>query len=263
MFKKIERKDLLYWLGFSIVLWLLSSEYGKGNQALLDNWTFAGTVVSIILAVIAIIITVDQGSTAVDSTKKLENASEKIEAVSTKLEKISVDELFLNLEGKIETINTTLDERMEIKFSVIEELINKSKLKSEISLNDLLTKDEWKKKISFTEGLPNLALLYAFLSTKNSNEIDLRKLANYLLITSKTDVKSDLRSPIVISFSYIYLTFEFMGLIGFERDSYKVKINNISLELSEAIDERIQEARKEGSSTVEDAVKFFEKMNAL
>lgn len=259
MFKKIEKKDLIYWLGFSIVLWLLSSDFGQGNQALLDNWTFAGTVVSIILAVIAIIITVDQGSTAVDSSKRLEKASEKIEVVSTKLEKISVDELFENLEKKIETINTTLDERMEVKFSGIAELINSSYHSSK-SVNGIFTKDEWKKRISISNvkktSIMNVILLYFYLSYKENKRIDTYEIGKWLRKGSKDESNDDLLLAYMNLYAGMFIGFSFLGI--FSGDGlYEIMINNVSSEFQEAIEEIIQEAEEENSEVLSHAREFF------
>lgn len=119
----IERKDLVYCLVIVILLWLLSSDYGERNPIVLDNWNFAATIVSIILAVLAIVYTFAQSASTLNSTRKLEDAVVKVEETSLALENINVGELLYNLEEKINSLETNVDLKIQSRLdSHIEKL---------------------------------------------------------------------------------------------------------------------------------------------
>lgn len=148
----IEKKDLVYWLVIIILVWLLSSDYGKNNPIVLDNWNFAGTIVSIILAILAIVYTFAQNSTTLFTSNKLSESAVKIENVTKKIEEISVDDLFLKLESRVnemvDVIDSSLKEEMDKQNQMIKEFMESTNIVSpfEDSFN-IMTEEEWEKYI--------------------------------------------------------------------------------------------------------------------
>lgn len=144
----IERKDLVYWLIIVVLLWLLSSDYGKENPVVLDNWNFTGTIVSIILAILAIVYTYAQNSTTLLTTNKLGESADKIEDVTKKIEDISMDALFLKLENKVNeivgVIDSSLKEEMGKQNDFLKEFIGSTSIVSPFSeAFDIMTKEQW------------------------------------------------------------------------------------------------------------------------
>ncbi|MEK5173217.1 hypothetical protein NST63_08490 [Heyndrickxia sp. FSL W8-0496] len=266
MFKWVTKKDLGYWFAFTFVIWLLSSDYGKNNQPLLDNWAFASTVVSIILAVLAIVYSYYQGFTTMFSTKKLEESAEKIVEVSAKLEDNSINVLFENLEKKIESINHTLDEKVDSRFSGFEELISR-KIGNDNS-NDIevvLSKEQWMDKIkiasSKTTPFFTLILLYLYLSYKNDKAIVVKDITN--AITEKITIDANLLEDLHLSYknmiSGFYMALKMIGVFAATNELYEFKISHMQREFCEAMDEKI-EAHKDEESYLS-VLSFFEDNN--
>ncbi|WP_284037448.1 hypothetical protein [Neobacillus sp. 114] len=192
MFKWITKKDLTYWIIIIISIWLLTSNY----DVTLSKWSFAGTIISIILAVLAIIYSFDQSSTTLYSTRKLEDSAKQIENVTKILQETSINDLFINLEKKIESLNGSLDESMNIKLKEhqkgIESIINSLFKKNNASDFEVFSKDEWKKYLQdyFSIGtVSGLVLLYIYQTYKNQVKLDFELLGVY--IANKSDNKQE------------------------------------------------------------------------
>ncbi|OXS70219.1 hypothetical protein B1B04_18830 [Lysinibacillus sp. KCTC 33748] len=179
MFKWIEKKDLFYWLLFVIMIYLLSSDIGQYDRFLLDNWAFAGTIVSIILAVIAILYTFDQSSTTVASTKKLEDSADRVEAATKELEgnniRIVVDDLEDRLNKILREVKQGIqDDINENITNPLRDLVNLGKATSFDKNFNILSDEDWKKYIYnnivkediSTEGVTILYVYYLYVNDK-------------------------------------------------------------------------------------------------
>ncbi|PFN08262.1 hypothetical protein [Bacillus cereus] len=119
----VEKKDLAYWL-IIIILFAVSTYTYKysTNENVIAHWGFAGTIVSIILAIIAIVYTFFDNFTSKSSHQKLEESADKIKDITKKLDsnslvdssnkigEISVQLEFImnNMDRKLKGINTEL-----------------------------------------------------------------------------------------------------------------------------------------------------------
>ncbi|MED1299959.1 hypothetical protein [Bacillus thuringiensis] len=119
----VEKKDLAYWL-IIIILFAVSTYTYKysSNEDVITHWGFAGTIVSIILAIIAIVYTFFDNFTSKSSHQKLEESADKIKDITKKLDsnslvdssnkigEISVQLEFImnNMDKKLKGINTEL-----------------------------------------------------------------------------------------------------------------------------------------------------------
>ncbi|MBX8942557.1 hypothetical protein [Lysinibacillus sp. K60] len=83
----IEVKDLLYWLLIICLgsISLFTYQY-RENSEVIDHWGFAGTIVSIILAVVAIGFTLFQTLSSNLSSEKIAESAEKIERATDSLD---------------------------------------------------------------------------------------------------------------------------------------------------------------------------------
>lgn len=125
----IEKKDLLYWI-IIICLGTISIFTFKYKTAdeVIDHWGFAGTIVSIILAVLAIIYTYYQSATTVDSTKRLERSAKKVQKATTRVEEVTkelesnnvkkvISELEKNIQSIILEMKNDFKQDLHSKFS--------------------------------------------------------------------------------------------------------------------------------------------------
>lgn len=168
MFKWIQKKDLVYWLIIIIIVSLLSSDIGQTKRLVLDNWAFAGTVVSIILAVIAILYTFDQSSTTVASTKKLEESANRVEDATKELENNNVSMVIADLEEKLEKIIKEMQHGINENISSnIKSFFNTKNDRLSVDKNiQILSEEEWDKYLNSVliedveaEGM---ALIYSY-----------------------------------------------------------------------------------------------------
>jgi hypothetical protein len=84
-----KKKDLAYWLIFLIILCVFIFTHRLAdNETAVGYIGFAGTIMSLILAVLAIIYSYYQSSTYESSIKKLESSAERIEVMTNDLSEV-------------------------------------------------------------------------------------------------------------------------------------------------------------------------------
>jgi len=85
-----NKRDFFYIVGFLIIaiIFIISGRL-SGNTNVVDYVGFAGTIVSILLAVIAIIYSFYQSSTYENSTQKLDITANKIEEITNELSEVA------------------------------------------------------------------------------------------------------------------------------------------------------------------------------
>lgn len=117
----ITKKDILYWLLIFCLgaISLLTYQY-RASSEVISHWGFAGTIVSIILAVVAIGFTLFQTLSSDLSSEKIAISAERIEKASVELDTNKIveagniittvaDEIsnhYINLESKLENLNS-------------------------------------------------------------------------------------------------------------------------------------------------------------
>ena len=113
MEKKIDRLHLIYCVIIGIILivaivifWILSSQ-NVISEYVFDNFAFAATIVSIVLAVVSIIYTIHSGTGITDSISVLKNVQDNI------------SEQIVTLQGVEKTIKDSIsDEQKKIEASL-------------------------------------------------------------------------------------------------------------------------------------------------
>jgi hypothetical protein len=115
--EKFEKKDSYYIIAIliGIIVVILAVKLGD-NQSVIDYFGFAGTLVSIILAVVAIIYSFYQSSTYENSSSKLEISANKIENVTQNLDKI--DELKQATANLIDTYSLIDDKVIKVQQAI-------------------------------------------------------------------------------------------------------------------------------------------------
>ncbi|MGE7866666.1 hypothetical protein ACQKNO_10440 [Bacillus paramycoides] len=102
----VQKKDLIYWLIIVMVCAISHYTYKyKDSGQLISHWSFGGTIVSIILAIIAIVYTFYDNFTSKSSVQQLENSAGKIKDITEKLDSSHL----VNSSNKIEEISIQLE----------------------------------------------------------------------------------------------------------------------------------------------------------
>ncbi|NUJ05047.1 hypothetical protein [Bacillus paranthracis] len=102
----VQKKDLIYWLIIVMVCAISHYTYKyKDSGELISHWSFGGTIVSIILAIIAIVYTFYDNFTSKSSVQQLENSAGKIKDITEKLDSSHL----VNSSNKIEEISVQLE----------------------------------------------------------------------------------------------------------------------------------------------------------
>ncbi|WP_025114152.1 hypothetical protein [Lysinibacillus fusiformis] len=106
----IEVKDLLYWLLIICLgsISLFTYQY-KENSEVIDHWGFAGTIVSIILAVVAIGFTLFQTLSSNLSSEKIADSADKIEKATLNLDPSILQENSTIMRDAAEFLKTEID----------------------------------------------------------------------------------------------------------------------------------------------------------
>lgn len=131
LFKWVEKKDILYWLLIICLgaISVITYEY-SGDKDALSHWSFAGTIVSIILAVVAIGFTLFQTLASNLSSEKISVSAEKIEKASAGLdasELLKAGEIITNVSKNILNFNEKLQEQVHELNDEIKSLKNEQK----------------------------------------------------------------------------------------------------------------------------------------
>ncbi|MED1284417.1 hypothetical protein [Bacillus mycoides] len=126
----VEKKDLAYWL-IIIILFAVSTYTYKysSNDDVITHWGFAGTIVSIILAIIAIVYTFFDNFTSKSSHQKLEESADRIKDITKKLDSNNLVDSSNKIEEiglKLEAITFKMDKQLESINNGINEMHNKT-----------------------------------------------------------------------------------------------------------------------------------------
>lgn len=122
--EKLMQKDHTYLLVIvTIIIVILISLSLYTDQQAMNLFSFAGTITSIILSVIAIIMTITSETKHASTKEKLEESAKQIQMTTELLEKAakSLDpELLQKIERETNTLKETMGETIEIIKSILE-----------------------------------------------------------------------------------------------------------------------------------------------
>jgi hypothetical protein len=107
---QVTRKDLAYWIIFLIGFNIFALSGKLSHDTTLINYIgFAGTLLSIVLAIIAIIYSYFQSSSFENTKFKLDQSVEKIEEASSSLSKMNkIEELTASISASVNNFETNL-----------------------------------------------------------------------------------------------------------------------------------------------------------
>lgn len=207
----IEKKDLLYWLLIICLgtISLFTFRY-KNATEVISHWGFAGTIVSIILAVVAIGFTLFQTLSSNLSSEKITVSAEKIEEATLNLDSKTLSEssrimneaatllkekMFI-IEDKLNSINNAQEAMNEIAATGIGQIYNSNnKLDSDSEINIENFVDNV---LPYLPSFPQLFVYTHFKVTMNDIEITpklrdefTKTLSNYELENDKKHMAED------------------------------------------------------------------------
>lgn len=269
----IKKKDLLYWL---IIICLgaisvFSFKYRKADE-MIDHWGFAGTIVSIILAVLAIIYTYYQSATTVDSTKRLEKSAKKVQRATTKveeatkeLENSNIDSLVTSLESRItELINNVqvgIGDKLSDHQNEIKGMFETRWPQKALFDNSLikLTKAQWEgyvsENVSENTYIEGIVLIHIFYKHKFNLKYNINQITNWLVEFS--DIDREERKEYYFAISGILSVYRSLGIFDYDDSNEKLVVNYFPKELSEAMEERIKEIGLEKKVSIKKIIEEY------
>lgn len=223
----IEKKDLLYWLIIISLgsISIFSFKYKTADEVI-DHWGFAGTIVSIILAVLAIIYTYYQSATTVDSTKRLERSTKKVQKATARVEKATeelennnVNQVVSQLEEKLHFIilemRNDFKQDLHSKFSSISELIANeiSVVDSNLDLKGINWQEYLQSAIIKKLTIEGLVFLYLYYLYENEKLYSMDDTIKFL--KNMNYAEDDLENGWYLILGEVR-TFKFLNIISYE-----------------------------------------------
>ncbi|RPK08297.1 hypothetical protein [Priestia endophytica] len=275
------RKDMTYWI-IILILFMVGSftVYYGSNKDMVSHIGFGGTIVSILLAVIAIIYSFYQSSTYESTTHKLDSSAQKIEEATKQLSNVSeMRNLLENFKDEVREISFNIKELEEINNSIgsgvdsiresfedtrqdIFRAINSNP--RSVDMNDIELSDEFfEKSLKDIGQLPLFALVLCNEATKKKiSKINSKKWIGYF-VDQTTNLREENRiTELKKRFSYLYdgiiAAFNQLGIINAEYiDGDDLRINDVNEKLSHAIDNKIRDLKD-----IEDQ-KFYQLLTSI
>jgi hypothetical protein len=267
------KRDFYYIVTF-LVLLLIFIFAGRlaDNTQVVDYVGFAGTIVSILLAVIAIIYSFYQSSTYESATSKLDSSAQKIEIATTKLSNVSELEKVLEdfkmevkeirsgvagLESIIKTVSSGVDSINKNWELTKEEFLNNVKPPGKIDFdgsNDF-DKEYFKKVIENGGNLPFFVLELINLSHSfNIDFVDIKKwnrfyMSNFFPIISDEDKEKELKLLMLNTTQTYFLSFIQVGFVQGQFLKDGIELQGISKNLSLALNEKLEKIKEEEPDT--------------
>lgn len=260
MFKWVGKKDLIYWLlMLSMIIIFLTVFYFVGDEQLVSYFGFAGTIVGMILAIIALIYSFSQSITLGSAHSRLEDSAKKIEYFSSKIEKLDVldnlsDEIEKSIESlkiNVDSINSTVDQlaytltsdlRMQTNtinenFKALSESINPTRDDNEVPQLKWFLNSVHQ---SLLITLKILTICYERNEIININEVcDWIDKNNLSIFKNPSELET---LTAVISYLGFFLQ---NGWLSVEGDFNDTKINNIKEELFNAVNEQYEQVKEQ------------------
>jgi len=257
-------KDLIYWLIIVVLFSLLSSDIGQYNDLLLDNWAFAGTIVSIILAVIAILYTFDQSSTTVSSTKKLEESANRVEEVTKDLEGSNINDTISELEQRlsrlIAEIQHSITENVSTNIEGLKTLFGENKNKNTLDksvqvLNEKGMKEYLEKNLN-TSTAEGLVLLGAYQLQKHNKKYSVELVNKYFKELFPSDTDNETNFFVGVFHGHLK-SYKGLNVLDYEFEGEEAEITFLSKIVLNEIEELINSPSWQGADEYKTLYKVF------
>ncbi|WP_281659445.1 hypothetical protein [Halobacillus sp. Cin3] len=284
-----DKKDMTYWI---IILVLFSigafTVYYGSDKDVISHIGFGGTIVSILLALIAIIYSFYQSNTYENATHKLDTSAVKIEEATNKLSNVSevekvVDEFKVEVQDMrtsihgLETILGTVHSNVgtiskdweSLRDSMLTTQSSNSKV--EFADNQNLSFEYFKKVIDNGGNLPFFALeLIDSAYHYKVNDVYLTRWTRFYIETflPSSDFLNnvDLNRNIQTYLDVFIMAFNQVGFIGSERRNENgnriIRVNQVNENLSKALDEELRKIKQNDPSRHDNYLKLRGAMEA-
>lgn len=191
----VERKDLIYWIIILVlaIITIFTVKLGD-NPDVIGYLGFGGTIVSILLAVVALIYSFIQTAASGNTTAILEDSAKKIESVTNSLKK--VDEI-VGIADKLESSLTIL-ESLENNVAAATGIFEEGARKFEFAYNDMFNRSEYTQTVKPSdENKSTTDVQYLFeienLRIKEFAKVELLILYSLILVNDADKVFSLIR----------------------------------------------------------------------
>lgn len=240
--KMVARVHLIYWAIIYAILavFLLIIAPGRVNENALENFSFASSLISIVLAVVSIVYSFQSGKNASDSIISLSKIEDNINSKISSLESLRDDlkKCFMESLSPIsEGVSSLREAQADVSKRINEWSIKKADDENHNTSENTTQEDKFN--ISYSSLLGNIALYAAALSHKNTKAINPSifeeiKSDDYMYgflvalscsFPDKIDFKGNPLNSVIEIFDYT-----FFGDI----DSIREKILNRSTEIEDA-----------------------------
>jgi hypothetical protein len=277
-----NKRDFYYIVGFLIIsIVLIFSGRLADNTQIVDYVGFAGTIVSILLAVIAIIYSFYQSSTYENANTKLDNSAQKIENATKELSNVSEIKTTINEFAKevgdikssissLSDIVSTIDNRVNSMNKNWEETKNSifntinTKHKSEVDSESFLTVDYFMTLLNSGGVLPFYCLFtidraielgMGVLDFERINPLYVEEILNHDTENIEENYYQNLiHTQIGFIASFMHSSFIDIQYIS----PSKMEVIGINQELSEAIERKMDSLKDEN----EDKYKAFKNLES-
>lgn len=234
---KVHRNYIVGFLGFGVIM-LLTAKFGGSNEGVFTYLSFASTITSLVLSILAIFVTVHSSAdlykqfTRIDSaTKTVQNASDQIGKTLTAIQntETQLKNTSTTISNQIDTIVDKIEERLDTRLqkteSALSEQIRKQNVnqsnKSEVRTNkDLDT-------LAFLKPMPYNGLLALYACIKG---IEVKK--EFALKDLFMENELYYVGVLVTAISAGYID----GVVKFKDDKYFVKGEKTILKVKEILD---------------------------
>lgn len=253
-----NKRDFFYIVGFLVIviIFIISGRLSD-NTNVIDYVGFAGTIVSILLAVIAIIYSFYQSSTYENSTQKLDTTANKIEKITNDLSEVA------EISGNIKYLKDTVDKInnivTNIEANLYEEINQKPKNDVPFSSNTTnfdtqfnYDKEYFEKVAGNLTVLASIVMVWLQKSYKLKVPFNIKDCTSYFIKDIMLEKENTVRfigienSIIGLLIAYEHLTF------------YKLnKLNESEFEV-EFFDKILAEVIEEGETNMNLLYKHFE-----
>ncbi|PFG03037.1 hypothetical protein [Bacillus sp. es.036] len=270
-----------FWYTFSILVLVITGltafYFGGEGSNMVSHVGFAGTIVSILLAVIAIIYSFYQSSTYENATHKLDTSAQKIENATNQLSNVSeIEKMMDDFKVDVTTIKKSIDDmqgmlgKVDNGFSSlnrnIEELYNDGQTESYKNENNLaVTFDEnyFRVFLKKTSKLTFYVFLLIAKSRGVSEEIDMERWLTYFWegILENTPHDDIIHHSLTREMGQL-MAFSQVGFFDLEitYEDATIKVSNIVNSLIEAILEEEKEILKgDGKDKLKKIIKNLDK----
>ncbi|MEH7021020.1 hypothetical protein [Priestia megaterium] len=258
------RKDMTYWI-IILILFMVGSftVYYGSDKDMVSHIGFGGTIVSILLAVIAIIYSFYQSSTYESTTYKLDTSAQKIEEATKQLSDVSeIKAVLENFKGEVKEINDSIFDLKEISNTIgngvdsMKESFEDTKQNIYSVLNtgpqnrdvdEIELSDEFfRKSLENIGSLPLFALVLSNEAKKSDiSTLNLQKWGEHFVDETTSVENTDKRKELKKRFFNVQIgflvAFNQLGIIDFKyMGGELVEIKGVNEKLSALLDEKVE-----------------------